>query len=52
MFSMSPLRLTMFLLSILASISAICVFLWAIPCDLATCSAHRWDDGNLTYLDH
>jgi len=40
-FSMSPLRLTMFLLSILASISAICVFLWAIPCDLATCSAHR-----------
>lgn len=40
-FSMSPLRLTMFLLSILVSISAICVFLWAIPCDLATCSAHR-----------
>ena len=36
----------MFLLSILTSVSAICVFLWAIPCDLATCSAHRWRLSN------
>jgi len=37
--SMSPLRLSMFILSILVSILACCVFMWVIPCDLATCSA-------------
>lgn len=37
--SMSPLRKTMFLFSILVSIVSCCVFLWAIPCDMATCTA-------------
>jgi len=37
--SMSPLRKTMFIFSILVSIVSCCVFLWVIPCDMATCTA-------------
>ena len=36
---MSPLRLAMFLLSILVSVVTCGVFLFALPCDLATCTA-------------
>ena len=36
--SMSPLRKTMFVVSILVSILSCCIFLWAIPCDMATCT--------------
>ena len=48
--SMSPLRLSMFILSILVSILACCVFMWVIPCDLATCSAATSHDIRYLHL--
>ena len=35
---MSPLRKTAFVISILFSVTLCCVFLWGLPCDMATCS--------------
>ena len=35
---MSPLRKTAFVLSILFSVTLCCVFLWGLPCDMATCA--------------
>ena len=35
---MSPLRKTAFVFSILFSVTLCCVFLWGLPCDMATCA--------------
>ena len=37
--SLSPARRVVFILSILFSLALCCVFLWGLPCDLATCRA-------------
>ena len=36
---MSPLRKTAFVFSILFSVTLCCVFLWGLPCDMATCAS-------------
>ena len=43
---MSPLRMAAFVFSILFSLTLCCVFLWGLPCDLATCA--RKEVGNVS----
>ena len=38
---MSPLRKTAFVFSILFSVTLCCVFLWGLPCDMATCATNE-----------
>merc|ERR1711872_1002460 len=47
---MSPLRKTAFVFSILFSLTLCCVFLWGLPCDMATCSSKDVVNGSSTVL--
>merc|ERR1711942_242668 len=47
---MSPLRKTAFVFSILFSVTLCCVFLWGLPCDMATCASKDVVNGSSTVL--